>query len=112
MKEGFDSETVYYEKYLKFKIKYDDKIQIFMSGFCKERSHYVCLSEILIDVDFKISKNQYPQVFIEECKYVIKENKMSEFINDKFEISSDKEVSDEELIKTQDKDSVFLVDCC
>lgn len=25
---------------------------------------------------------------------------MSEFINDKFEISSDKEVSDEELIKT------------
>ena len=37
---------------------------------------------------------------------------MSEFINDKFEISFDKEVSDEELIKTQDKDSVFLVDCC
>lgn len=37
---------------------------------------------------------------------------MSEFINDKFEISSDKEVSDEELIKTQDKDSVFLVNCC
>ena len=70
------------------------------------------LSEILIDLDFKISKNQYSQVFIEECKYVIKENKMSEFINDKFEISSDKEVSDEELIKTQDKDSVFLVDCC
>lgn len=46
MKEGFDSETVYYEKYLKFKIKYDDKIQIFMRGFCKERSHCLFVRNI------------------------------------------------------------------
>ena len=39
------------------------------------------------------------QVFLEECKYVVKENKMTKFINEELEISfneSDEEISDEE----------------
>ena len=31
----------------------------------------------------------YPQVFLEECKYVAKEKKISEYIIDDIEISSD-----------------------
>ena len=47
---------------------------------------------------FRTGKNYYPQVFLEECKYIIKEKKMPEYITDKIEISSDdsdRENSDE-----------------
>ena len=46
-----------------------------------------------------MGKNYYPQVVLEECKYVVKENKMTKFINDELEISShdsNEEVSDVE----------------
>ena len=34
-----------------------------------------CLSVILIDPIYKKDKNYYPQVFLEECKYVAKEKR-------------------------------------
>ena len=45
-----------------------------------------------------MGKNYYPQAFLEECKYVVK-NKMTKFINDELEVSSDdsdQEVCDDE----------------
>ena len=39
----------------------------------KEGSQYISLSVILIDSVFQTSKNHYPQVFLEECKYVVKD---------------------------------------
>ena len=60
---------------------------------------FICLSVILIDSVYEKDKNYYLQVFLEECKYVVKEKKKSEFITDDTEISSDdshKENSDEE----------------
>ena len=51
---------------------------------------------ILIEPVFKMGKNYYPQIFLEECKqYVVKENKISKFINDELEISSSDEASEE-----------------
>ena len=43
------------------------------------------LNEVLIvfvcqDSVFKMSKNHYPQVFLEKCEYVGKEKKVSKFI--------------------------------
>ena len=35
---------------------------------------FICLSVVLIDSASRTDKNYYPQVFLEECKYVIKEN--------------------------------------
>ena len=65
----------------------------------KEGSQFISLSVILIDSVFRTDKNYYPQVFLEECKYVVKENKMPEYITDDIEISSnsDREDSDEEI---------------
>ena len=57
-----------------------------------------------------MGKNYYPQLFLEECEYVVEENKISKFINNESEISSDEEVSDEEKIKTQVNDGVFFDD--
>ena len=56
----------------------------------KKDSQFICLSVILIDSVFRTGKNYYPQVFVEECKYVAKEKKMPEYITDDIEISSDK----------------------
>ena len=48
---------------------------------------------------FRTGKNYYPQEFLEECKYLVKEKKIYEYIIDDIEISSDdsdREHSDEE----------------
>ena len=39
----------------------------------KENSHCICLSVVMIDSVFKIYKNYYPQEFLEEYKYIVKE---------------------------------------
>ena len=52
----------------------------------------------MTDFVFRTGKNYYPQVFLEECKYIVKEEKIPKYIIDDIEISSDtdKENSDEE----------------
>ena len=42
----------------------------------------------MIDSNFRIGKNVYPQVFVEECKYIVKEKNISNSIIDELEISS------------------------
>ena len=54
-----------------------------------EGSHCIYLSLILIDSVLKIGKDYYLQVFLEECKYIVNERKMSKSIDDNSEISSD-----------------------
>ena len=44
---------------------------------------------ILIDSVFRTGKNYYPQVFLEECKYVVKEKKIPKYITGDIKISSD-----------------------
>ena len=54
----------------------------------------------MIDSAFRTGTNYYSQVFVEECKYAVKEKKMLEDITDDIEISSDdydREDSDEEI---------------
>ena len=40
-------------------------------------SQYIYLLVILIDSVFKINKNYYPQVYFKQCKYDVKEEKIS-----------------------------------
>ena len=61
----------------------------------------------LIDSVFRTGKNYYPSVFLEECKYIVKEKKMPEYIADDIEISSDssnREDSDEEKFNEENSD--------
>ena len=53
---------------------------------------------------FRTGNNYFPQVFLEQCKYVVKEKKMLEYINDNIEISSDREDSDEENSNKKNSD--------
>ena len=54
----------------------------------------ICSSVILIDSVFRRGKNYYPQVFLEECKYVVKEKKIPKYIIDDIEVSSDSDRED------------------
>ena len=78
IKKEFDSEPVYNEKYPKAKIKsFNWKINtsFYNNKIPKEDSQFICLSVILIDSVFRTGKNYYPQVFLEESKYVVKEKR-------------------------------------
>ena len=73
--EEFDSEPVYNGKYLKTKIKsYNGKVNTSFdnSKIPKEGSQCIYVSVILTYSVYRKDKNYYPQVFLEECKYVIK----------------------------------------
>ena len=51
--------------------------QIFINNkIPREGSLFIGLSIILIDSVFRTGKNFYPQVLLEECKYVVKEKKV------------------------------------
>ena len=73
--------------------------------------HYTCIACITIDSVIKIEKKNYPQVYLEECKYKAKKLKMSRLINVelKSDLESDLEtesISDTELIVKSKSDSV------
>ena len=45
----------------------------------------------MLDSVVKVGKKYYPQVFLEQCKYVKRKNKMVNYINDDIEITSSDE---------------------
>ena len=76
IKKEFDSNLVYIKNASKNqnKILYRKINTNFHNNkVLKEGSPYICLSVILLGSIFKTCKNYYPQVLLEECKYVIKE---------------------------------------
>ena len=80
MKTKFGSNPVYNEKYVKTKMKvYDKKINrdFHSNKMPKESSEFLCLSVILFHSVYIKDNKYYPQVFLEECKYIIKEEKKS-----------------------------------
>ena len=70
----------------------------------KENALYNCLSLIVLDSVIRVNKKHYPQTFLEECKYVIRKNKMQNLINDDLDLtSSDNETANE--IDSDESDS-------
>ena len=116
----FHSEPVYEYKYLKTKVREFDgvkKTNFLGKGIPKENMHYTCIACITVDSVLRINKKNYPQVYLEECKYKIKKIQMLKFI--KTELKSDSELDldsdlekmeakiDKELEADSDNDSVY-----
>ena len=59
-----------------------------------EKNHYICIPAIDIDSVLKIDKKAYPQVYLEECKYKLKNRKLVSFID--FEIIDDDDDSNDD----------------
>ena len=69
---------MYNEKYLKPKVKSNEgklNVNFNDNGMPKEGTHCFCLPAIWIDSVFKISKNYYLYLFLEDIKYVFKEKR-------------------------------------
>ena len=80
---------MYNDKYIKTKIKiYNDRVHTnindipIINEIPKYNEYCACLSVIILDSIFVNSdKEYYPQIFLEECKYAIKDSeyKISEY---------------------------------
>ena len=89
LKIEFLIKPVYNEQYLKYlKTKINVYTDFFDNKISKKNPQYICLSVILLDSAFAIGKYYYRRVFLEKCKYVIKEKKFKNIFDD-IEISSD-----------------------
>ena len=97
----FDSQPVYGDgdKYIKTKIKmYGDRGNTNFQGkkVPKENASYKCLSVIMLDPVIRANKKFYSQALLEECKYVIRKNKMENLINNDLSLSSSDESDSED----------------
>ena len=93
----FHSKPVYEYKCLRVKVRVFEgiiKTNFLGNGVPKENMHYTCITCITIDYVMRIDKKYFPQVYLEECKYIIKRIQMPRFIN--AELKSDSSVSDSE----------------
>ena len=86
------------KKYLKAKIREFDsdiKTNFLGNGLPKENMYYTCIACIAIDSVIKMNKKNYPQVYLEECKYKIKKIQTPRFIITELESDSDPEAEAE-----------------
>ena len=75
----FHSQPIYDSKFIKTKVKtFSSMINTLFSGnkIPKKRNHHICIAAICIDSVLKIEKKNYPQAYLEQCKYkiIIKKN--------------------------------------
>ena len=61
----------------------------------KQNVSYEYLSLTMLDAVIRVNKKFYPQIFLEECKYLIRKNKMENLINDDLDLSSSDESDNE-----------------
>ena len=47
----------------------------------KERVEYACIACISVDFVLKVDKKNYPQVYLEQCKYKVKKTEIKSFID-------------------------------
>ena len=88
----FHSEPVYKYKYLKAKVREFDGVirtNFLNNGIPKETMYYSCIACITIDSVMNFNKENYPQVYLKECKYRIKKTQMPKFIKNKLKSDSD-----------------------
>ena len=65
--------------------------------------HYTCITCITIDSVMRMEKKNYPQVYLEECKYKIKKIKMPKFVNTELESELESNTELESKLKLQSR---------
>ena len=71
----------------------------------KENEPYTCIACLTIDSVMRMEKKNYPQVYLEECKYRMKKTKMTKFIEGELKSESESQLEpDIELELKSDTD--------
>ena len=87
----FHSIPVYEEIYIKAKVREFNgviKTNFWGDEVPKEGVNHTCIACATIDSVMRMEKKNYPQVYLEECKYKIKKIKIPEFIEFQLELDS------------------------
>ena len=91
----FHSQPFYENKYLKAKVREFNgniKTNFLGNNLPEENTYYTCIACITFDSVLKINKKNYPQVYLEECKYKVKKIHTPRFINTELELDSESDV--------------------
>ena len=92
LKLKFAASPIRNDKYILAKLKIFKKknLTTFNNNIVPiEKNHYICIPAIDIDSVLKIDKKAYPQAYLEECKYKLKERKLVSFIDSEIIDESD-----------------------
>ena len=84
---------------------YEDRVNTNFQGkkVPKENASYKYLSLIMLDSVIRVNTKYCLQLFLEECKYVIRKDKIKNLINDDLDQSSSGE-SDNEIDSETDRE--------
>ena len=76
---------------------YEDRVNTNFQGkkVPKENASYKCLSLIMLDSVIRVNKKYYLQTLLEDCKYVIRKNKLENLMNNDLNLSSSDESGNE-----------------
>ena len=91
----FLSQPIYENKYLKAKVRgFDGNIKTNFLGndLPKENMYYTCIACITVDSVIKMNKKNYPQIYLEQCKYKVKKIHAPRFINIESQSESEPDV--------------------
>ena len=91
----FHSQPIYENKYLKAKVREFNcniKTNFLGNNVPKENTYYTCIACITLDSVLKMNKKNYPQVYLEECKYKVKKINTPRFINVELETDPESDV--------------------
>ena len=94
----FHSMPVYDEKYIEAKVReFSGVIKTNFLGdeVPKENEHYTCIACITIDLLMRMEKKNYPQIYLEECKYRVKKTNMIKLIQAELELESESDTESE-----------------
>ena len=89
------SQPIYENKYLKAKVREFDgniKTNFLSNNLPKENTYYTCIACITVNSIIKMNKKNYPQFYVEECKYKVKKINAPRFINTELETDSESDV--------------------
>ena len=91
----FHSQPNYENKYLKTKVREFNvsiKTNFLDNNVPNENTYYTSIACITIDSVMKMNKENYPQVYLEECKYKAKKINTPRFINTELELDSESDI--------------------
>ena len=107
----FLSMPVYDKKHIKTEVREYNRViktNFLSDEIPKENMHYAWIACTTIDSVTRMEKKNYPQVYLEECKYRMKKTKIPKFMKAELESESEFELeSDTELEANLKSDSGF-----
>ena len=91
----FHSQPIYENKYLKAKVREFNgniKTNFLGNNLPEENTYQTCIACVTLDSVLKMNQKNYPQIYLEEFKYKVKQVLTPRFINTELELDSESDI--------------------